>query len=105
MDNQQLQPDQNKQRQLQVKISDEVLKGVYSNAMQATHSREEFTIDFLHLSPHQGAGVVSAKIIMSPGHLKRMISALQDNVKKYEEKFGNIEKAQSLEEPVGFKNK
>ncbi|NCP17038.1 DUF3467 domain-containing protein [Candidatus Kuenenbacteria bacterium CG_4_9_14_3_um_filter_39_14] len=93
---------QGQQRQMQIKIPDEILKGVYANAMQVAHSREEFILDFLNLSPHMGAGIVSSRVIMSPGHLKRVIAALTENLKKYEEKFGKIEEAEAPEE-IGFK--
>ncbi len=99
--NNQNQP-QGQTKQLQIKISDEMLKGVYANAMQVAHSREEFMLDFLNLSPHMGTGIVSTRVIMSPGHLKRVIAALSENLKKYEDKFGKIEQAQSPEE-IGFK--
>lgn len=90
------------QKQLQIKISDDILKGAYANAMQVAHSREEFILDFLNLSPHMGAGVVSSRIIMSPGHLKRVIAALSDNLKKYEDKFGKIEEANDPSGEIGF---
>jgi hypothetical protein len=70
-------------RQLQIKISDDVLKGAYANAMQIIHTKEEFVLDFMNLSPHQGVGIVNSRVIMSPGHLKRVIAALQDNLKRY----------------------
>jgi len=35
-------------------------------------------------------GIVNARVIMSPGHVKRLIKALADNVNKYEAKFGTI---------------
>ena len=92
----------NQGQKMQIKISDEVLKGVYANAMQVAHSREEFLLDFLNLSPHMGAGIVSTRVIMSPGHLKRVIAALTDNLKKYEAKFGKIEEAEAPQE-IGFK--
>lgn len=93
---------QPQQTKLQIKISDEVLKGVYANAMQVVHTKEEFVLDFMNLSPHQGMGIVNARVIMSPGHLKRVIAALQDNLKKYEERFGKIEEAVAPSE-IGFK--
>jgi len=44
-----------------------------------------------------------SRIIVSPGHLKRMINALQENLEKYEGQFGNIEEAQEPEKPkMGF---
>jgi len=105
MNNQPQQPvqgGQGGQRQMQIKISDEVLKGAYANAMQVAHSKEEFILDFLNLSPHMGAGIVSSRVIMSPGHLKRVIAALEENLKKYEGKFGKVEEAEQPEE-LGFK--
>ncbi len=96
------QPRQDQGRQIQIKIPDEVLKGAYVNAMQVAHTKEEFILDFMNLSPHQGIGIVNSRVIMSPGHLKRVITALQDNLKKYEDKFGKIEEAEAPEE-LGFK--
>lgn len=105
MNNQQPQsaPGAEGQRQMQIKISDDVLKGTYANAMQVAHSKEEFVLDFLNLSPHMGAGIVSGRVIMSPGHLKRVIAALQDNLKRYEDKFGKVEEANAPESEIGFK--
>jgi len=89
-------------KQIQIKISDEILKGFYANAMQVMHSKEEFVLDFMNLSPVQGVGIVGSRVIMSPGHMKRVIAALQDNMAKYENGFGKVQEA---EEPVemGFK--
>ena len=100
--NNQAQPKSN-QKQMQIKIADEILKGVYANAMQVFHSKEEFVIDFMNLSLHQGVGIVNSKVIMSPGHLKRVIAALSDNLTKYENQFGKIEEAESPNNELGFK--
>ena len=86
---------QNTQK-IQVKASDEALKGSYANAMSVTHTKEEFILDFLSLFPPQG--IINARVIMSPGHLKRVVAALADNLKKYEDKFGKIKES---EEPKG----
>ncbi len=91
------------QQQIQVKINDDVLKGVYANSMQVAHTQEEFMIDFMNLFPPQG--MVNARVILSPGHLKRMIAALQDNLKKYEQQYGEVTVAQQPagENEIGFK--
>lgn len=86
---------QNTQK-IQIKASDEALKGSYANAMSVTHTKEEFILDFLSLFPPQG--IINARVIMSPGHLKRVVAALADNLKKYEDKFGKIKES---EEPKG----
>ena len=77
--------------EIAVKISDEELKGRYTNLLRITHTRDEFILDFMNFAPPQA--VVTARIITSPGHLKRTIRALQENLTRYEAAFGTIEEA------------
>jgi len=90
----------NEQQQIQIKIKEDELKGVYSNLMQILHTKEEFILDFFLVSPP--TGVLNSRIIMSPGHIKRLINALQENIGKYEEKFGEIEAAEQPKTKIGF---
>ena len=76
---------------MNIKITDEELKGRYSNLLRITHTREEFILDFINVVPPQG--VVTARIVASPGHLKRIIRALAKNLELYEENFGAIVEA------------
>lgn len=69
--------------------------------MQVLHTKEEFVLDFFLVSPPEG--ILASRVIMSPGHFKRMIKALEENLSKYEEKFGKIEEARVPEVPLGFK--
>jgi len=78
-----------------INTGDELSRGRYSNSMLVTHSPEEFIIDWLLNSP-AGAHLVS-RIIVSPGHMKRIVAALQDNIKRYESSFGEIKAAQAGE--------
>ncbi|HUT22082.1 MAG TPA: DUF3467 domain-containing protein [Candidatus Bipolaricaulota bacterium] len=87
-------------KQIQIKAQDADLKGIFANAMQITHTREEFVLDFLNIFPPQGT--LNARIITTPGHLKRIVLALQDNLKKYENTFGEIEIADMPKNEVGF---
>ncbi len=80
-----------REQALNVKIGDEELKGRYSNLLRITHTREEFILDFVNLVPPQG--VVTARIVTSPGHLKRIVRALAGNLTRYEEAFGTIPEA------------
>lgn len=77
-----------KSKQIQIKANEEMSQGRYSNSMFIAHGPEEFIIDWLLNSP-TGAHLVS-RIIVTPGHVKRIIRALNENLKKYEEKFGEI---------------
>lgn len=85
--------------ELNVKIADEDLKGRYSNLLRITHTREEFILDFINLVPPQG--IVTARIVTSPGHLKRILRALAVNLERYEAAFGEIPEAP---EPAGDGN-
>lgn len=93
--------EEKKQKKIKIKAKEEELKGKYSNFMQILHTREEFILDFFLVSPPQG--ILTSRIVMSPGHMKRMAKALQQNINKYEEKFGGIEKAESPETKIGFR--
>lgn len=86
--------------QIQVKMDDETLKGVYANMMQVAHNREEFVLDFMNVLPP--TGTVTARVVVSPGHLKRITLALTENLKRYEEAFGEIRQAEAPASAFGF---
>lgn len=82
-------------RRIQIKFPEKVLAGTYANQMVVSHTREEFLLDFVNVFPPEG--VVNARIIVSPGHLKRMIRALQENLTRYETNYGPIVEADAPE--------
>ena len=79
-------------RNIQIKIDDETLKGRYANMMQVAHSREEFIMDFMNIFPP--TGIVVSRIITRPEHFKRIVTALQENLRRYEQSFGEIKAAE-----------
>ena len=85
-------PEEPQQQGVSIKIDDEELKGRYSNLLRITHTREEFILDFINLVPPQG--MVCARIVTSPGHMKRIVAALAGNLTRYEEAYGPIREAQ-----------
>jgi len=89
------------QQQIQVKIPDKVLKGVYANMAQVGHTPEEFVLDFMNIFPP--SGILSARVILSPGHFKRLLGAMEDNLKKYEAQFGAVKLADQPEHKIGFR--
>ena len=78
---------------VEIKIGDAELAGRYSNLLRITHTREEFILDFINVVPPQG--VVTARVVTSPGHLKRIVRALAANLSRYEESFGPVVEAPS----------
>ena len=83
-------------KEIKINFPENIQAGVYANNMVVAHTKEEFILDFIMVSPP--VGTVTARVIVSPGHMKRVLEALRDNVSKYERAFGNIEIA---EEPRG----
>ena len=80
-----------KEAKLRIKFPEKVLPGIYANQMVVSHTREEFVLDFVNAFPPEG--VVNARIIVSPGHLKRMIRALAGNLERYEAAHGEVVEA------------
>lgn len=88
-------------RPQEIKIADNIPGAEYANAMQVNHNKDEFQLMFLNIMGLSGR--VTAKVITNPGHFKRMIMAMQDNLKKYEEKYGVVKESGELDKEIGFK--
>ncbi|NNF35702.1 MAG: DUF3467 domain-containing protein [Saprospiraceae bacterium] len=82
--------EQKKGNQVNIELSEEVAEGIYSNLAIISHSNSEFVIDFIRMLPNVPKAKVKSRIILTPGHAKRMLKALSDNVKKYEAQHGKI---------------
>ncbi|MBC7425307.1 MAG: DUF3467 domain-containing protein [Bacteroidia bacterium] len=82
---------ENNQQQLDIELSEEMAEGVYSNLAIITHSNAEFVIDFVRLMPGVPKAKVKSRIVMTPHHAKRLLIALQENLTKFEENFGDID--------------
>jgi len=88
-------------KEVKISFPESLRGGVYSNTMFINHTKEEFILDFMMITPPVGS--VTARVITSPGHAKRMLSALAENLKKYEAKFGRILAASEPPKPtMGF---
>ena len=77
-----------------------MLAGVYANAAQISHNKEEFIMDFISLFAPQAT--LNARVIMSPGHMKRLLRAVQENVQRYETSFGVIKESEGPKTEFGF---
>jgi hypothetical protein len=83
--------DQNKKKQINIELSEEMAEGTYANMFMIGHSNSEFIIDFIKWMPGVAKAKVKSRIILTPQHAKRLLRALQDNINKYESMFGTIE--------------
>ena len=85
----------------EIKIADNIPGAEYANAMQINHNKDEFQMMFLNIMG--ASGRVTGKILTNPGHFKRIIAAMAENLKKYEDQFGQVEEAKELDKEIGFK--
>ena len=79
-----------KQHQIKIELDDNVGQGEYVNLAIVTHSPAEFVMDFIRVLPGMTKSKVKSRIKMAPMHAKTLMMALQDNIRKYESKFGEI---------------
>ncbi len=92
-------PDAQNKVNLQIQLDEDVAQGSYVNLALVNHNETEFTLDFIYVQPQQPKAKVQSRIITSPKHMKRLVLAMQDNLAKYEAKFGAIELLEN-ENPV-----
>lgn len=86
--------------QQKIQIRDNIAGGEYANNMRVGLAREEFLLVFDNIIAPTGRTV--SKIIVSPGHLKRIVALLDAKVKEYEKNFGSIEEAQIPKSDTGI---
>lgn len=90
-----------KGNQINIELGEKEAEGIYSNLAIITHSPAEFIIDFTRVVPGAPKAKVHSRIITTPQHAKMLLLALQDNISKFENRFGEI-KLEELNEQFGF---
>jgi len=82
--------DKKKELKLQIQLDEQVAQGVYSNLVVANHSEAEFILDFIFVQPQVAQAKVRSRVITSPRQAKLLLRTLEENIRKYEGKFGPI---------------
>lgn len=77
--------------QLQIQLDEDVANGRYINMAMVNHNETEFVIDFIFVQPQQPRAKVLSRIITNPRHMKRLMLAIQENINRYESRFGTLE--------------
>jgi hypothetical protein len=91
------------QPQLNIELPEDIAEGSYANLAIITHSPSEFVVDFVRVMPNMPKARVQSRIILTPQHAKRLMRALADNVRRYEQQFGTIEDQESFPSaPLNF---
>jgi hypothetical protein len=86
--------------EFQVELTEETGQGTYANLAIIAHSSSEFIIDFVRLMPGLPKAKVKSRIILTPDNAKRLLYALQDNIRNFEEQGGNIDHCDTIIPPL-----
>lgn len=78
-------------KQMEIELPEDIADGMYCNLAVITHSNTEFIFDMIRVVPGAPKAKVKARVIMTPHHAKRLLAALSDNVRKFEESFGEVD--------------
>ncbi|NNC95636.1 MAG: DUF3467 domain-containing protein [Chitinophagales bacterium] len=90
------------QNQINIELSEDIADGIYSNLAIITHSNAEFVVDFVRVLPGVPKAKVKSRIVLTPQHAKRLLQALAENVKKYEDQHGKIKDTDVVGVPMNF---
>ncbi|MBL0310020.1 MAG: DUF3467 domain-containing protein [Bacteroidetes bacterium] len=94
--------DEKQNQQLNIELPEDQSEGIYSNLAIISHSPQEFVIDFVRVMPGVPKAKVKSRIVLTPEHAKRLMKAMIDNVKKYEQQFGTIVEREQPMMPMNF---
>lgn len=88
------------EQKIEINIKEEIAHGIYSNLAIITHSNVEFIVDFVSVMPGIQKGEVRSRIILTPQNAKRLLTALGDNLRKFEEQNGEIKEIAHEKIPI-----
>ena len=89
--------------QINIELSEETAEGIYANLAMIAHSSSEFVIDFIRLMPGVPKAKVKARVVITPEHAKRLLTALEENISKYEATFGEVKQVEEMPRfPMNF---
>ncbi len=88
-----------------INLPADIAEGIFSNLVLISHSQSEFVFDFVRLMPNMKTANVKSRIIVTPDHAKRILSAMAENIERYEKEYGEIKvisQRPNIEMPQGF---
>lgn len=79
-----------KMKTLKANLPENVVNGVYTNIFNIIFSPAEFIFDFGRMVPGKEDFDILSRVITAPMNAKKILMVLEENVKRYEEQFGEI---------------
>ncbi len=88
-----------KQNEIKIELPPEIANGRYANLAVISHGPAEVFLDFITVAPNMPQAKVQSRIIMTPENAKNLLFALNDNIQKYEQTFGEIKRTMPVNQP------
>ena len=97
----------NQENKININVDPDKIEAKYSDSVFINFNPFGFTFDFSQNISQLKMIKVLSRISFSPQHTKAFLNVLQNQVKAYEERFGEIKitddmKAQAEKQPIGF---
>lgn len=90
------------QEQINIELDETIAEGIYSNLAIINHSSSEFVLDFVSIMPGIPKAKVKSRIVLTPQHAKRLLSAIGENIHRFELAHGEIKEAEQAQIPLNF---
>ena len=97
-----MEENKNKEGQINIELDQEIAEGTYANLAIINHSVSEFIVDFINIMPGVPKAKVKSRIILTPQHAKRLLKALGENIKRFENAHGEIKDYDQPPIPLNF---
>ena len=79
-----------KQDDMTLNVPNELLGGVPAQGVVVQYTREAWWLDFVCFSPQPKCAQLTARVIMAPASVKRLLETLQKHVERFEGENGYI---------------
>ena len=77
-------------KELQLELNEQIADGIYANLVVVSHSDSEIIFDFARMVPGKPKARIHSRVILNPKNAKLFLRAFQENIEKFEKKFGDI---------------
>jgi len=82
-------PNNPNRRQIKVEMPRDP-SAIYTNTIMISSTANEMIFDLLQVLPHDHRARIQQRVVMTPASAKMLLGVLSQQIKRYEDKFGEI---------------
>jgi len=80
---------QEKRRKIKLEMPKEP-NATYANTVMISHTQHGVFCEFIQIIPQEQRARVQKRIVMTPAHAKMFLRAMEENLRRYEDRHGEI---------------